>query len=95
MPNEEDLVALRSKSLSFKVHLGHERARSVDGLEVAFFRLNVHRRSDPVRRKNDGRAFGHFVKFLDENRAALFESLHDVPVVNDLLSYVDGSAIQL
>jgi hypothetical protein len=93
MPNEEDLVALRCKSLSLKMHLGHEWARSIDGLEVAFFRLNVHRGGNPVRGKNDCRAFGHLVKFLDENRAALFERLHDVPVVNDLLSYVDGSAI--
>ena len=55
----------------------------------------VDRRGDAVGGEHDGRALGHLVELLDEDRAARLEVGHDVLVVHDLLAHVDGRAVEV
>jgi hypothetical protein len=48
-----------------------------------------------VSREDDGRALGHLVDLLDEDRAASLEVGDDVGVVDDLLAHVDAGAVAL
>ena len=64
-------------------------------LQAARGRLLVDRRGDAVRGEDDGRALGHLVGLLDEDRAASLEGRHDVLVVDDLLADVDRGAVQV
>jgi hypothetical protein len=45
--------------------------------------------------EDDGRALGHIVDLLDEDRAAPLEVGDDVGVVDDLLAHVDAGAVAL
>jgi hypothetical protein len=57
--------------------------------------LRVHRRRDAVRREHHGRALGHLVELLDEDRAARLEVGDHVLVVHDLLAHVDRGAVEV
>src|SRR5215475_5307578 len=43
-------------------------------------------------RKHHDRAFGHCLCFIDEDRAALLQTSHNMSVMHDLLAHVDGRA---
>ena len=55
----------------------------------------MHDRRDTVGGEHDGRALGHLVGLLDEDRAAVLQRLDDVLVVHDLLAHVDRGAVGL
>ena len=57
--------------------------------------LGVHGRRDAVRREHHGRALGHLVELLDEDRPAVLERVHHVLVVHDLLADVDRRAVEV
>ena len=72
------------------MHLGDERARRVDGLELARVCIRVHLWSDAVRGQDESGTMRHLLFALHEDRPTLLEITHDVGVVNDLLADVDG-----
>ena len=49
-------------------------------------------RRDAVRGQDHHRALGYVVDLFDEDRASSLEAVHDVKVVHDLASNVDGRA---
>ena len=55
----------------------------------------MHHRGDAVRGEDHQGTLGNLVQLVDEDRPALLECLDDVPVVHDLLAYVDGRAVQV
>jgi hypothetical protein len=73
-----------------KMHLGDERARRVDRVQLFVLRGLPHRRRDAMRGENYRRAVGHFIELFDEHRAAPAKLIDDVAVVDDFLSNVDG-----
>ena len=93
--DQQDVVVLAGEPLRLVVDLGHQRAGGVDGLELALLGLAVHLGRDAVGGEHHGRAVGHLVELLDEDRAARLEVGDDVLVVHDLLADVDGCAVQV
>ena len=93
--DEEDVVVAVGEPHGLAVHLGDQRAGRVDGAQRQRPRLLVDDRGDTVRREDDGRALGHLVGLVDEDRAAPLQCRHDVLVVHDLLAHVDGCAVQV
>ena len=93
--DQQDVVVVVGEPLRLVVHLGHQRAGRVDGLQPALGGLDVHRRRDAVGGEDHGRALGHLVELLDEDRAARLEVGDDVLVVHDLLAHVDRRAVEV
>ena len=90
--DEQDLEVVAREAHRLAVHLRHERAGRVDGLQTAIG-CRVHDgRRHPVRAEDDVGALGHLVDLLDEDRALALELGHDVDVVHDLLAHVDRRA---
>jgi hypothetical protein len=75
------------------VHLGDERTRGVDDLQVSNPRVRVDIGSDAVRRQDDDRALGNLGLGLDEHRPFGLEIFDDVQVVDDLLAHVHGGTV--
>ena len=94
MADQHDAVPLGRIAPRLHVHLRHERAGGVDRVQAAFRRAFVDRRRDTVRGEHERRATGHVRLVLDKDGAALFELAHHVRVVDDLLAYVNGRAVQ-
>ena len=64
-------------------------------LSCALGGLRVHPGRDAVGGEDDGRALGHLVDLLDEDRAARLQVGDDVLVVHDLLAHVDRGAVEV
>src|SRR5437762_1111305 len=69
--DQDDRVALARVANRLEVHLGHERARRVDHPQAAALGLPAHLRRDAVGAEDHGRAVGHLVELVDEDRALL------------------------
>jgi hypothetical protein len=93
--DEEDVVVVLREPHGFLVHLGHQGAGRVDGVEVARGGRRADGRRDAVRREHEARALGHLVGLVHEDRAAVAQRLHDVLVVHDLLAHVHRGAVGL
>ena len=93
--DEDDRVALGRISPCLRVDLRHERTRGVDRLEVPLRRADPHGRRDAVGGEDDQRALRYLLLAVDEDGAALLEIAHDMRVVDDLLTHVDGRSILL
>ena len=93
--DQQDVVVVIGEPPGLVVHLGHQRAGGVDGLQAALGRLRVHRRRDAVGGEHHGLALRHLVELLDEDRTARLEVGHDVLVVHDLLAHVDRRAVEV
>ena len=93
--DEQDVVVAVGEAHGLAVHLGDQRAGGVDGAQRQRARLLVDDRGHAVRREDDGRALGHLVGLVDEDRPALLQRGDDVLVVHDLLAHVDRRAVEL
>ena len=90
MADVEDGVALATPHLELVVHLRHERAHGVhDGSAAGAGRLD-HLGGRPMGAEHERGARGHLGDVVDENHALLAETVHDMPVVDDLVVAVDG-----
>jgi hypothetical protein len=74
------------------MHLPHERARRVDDLQFTFLGGLPNDRRDAVRAVHQVTSARHFVHVIDEHHAFVLESLYDVPIVNDLVKYIQRRA---
>jgi hypothetical protein len=90
--DEQDLETLGRVPHGLGVHLGHQRARGVDGREVALDGLPPQGRAHAVGAEHDDRPHRHLVEIVHEAHAAVPEPLHDVFVVDDLVMNVDRPA---
>ena len=93
--DQQDPLVLLGEAHGLAVHLGHQRARGVDGAQVALGGLLDDGRGHAVRGEHGQGALGHLVQLVDEHHAALGQGVHDVPVVDDLLAHVHGGAVVL
>ena len=91
VPDQDNFVALGSKPFRLVVDLGHERARCIDGPEVARCGFLMDGGRNTVCAEYDQRTFGDLISFLNKYCAAILECLHNISVVNDLFAYVDGA----
>jgi len=95
VPDQQDRVAFFCKANRFEMHLRHERACRVDGVEIALLGRFANRGGDAVRAVEDDGVRGNLVNVIDEDDAALFEAFDDVAIVNDLVVDVKRSAEDL
>ena len=95
VPDEQDVEVLAGEPLGLLVHLGDQRAGGVDRAQLPVAGLGPDRGRDAVRGEHQQGTLGHLGRVVDEDRAALLERLHDVPVVHDLLADVDRRAVLL
>ena len=95
MADEQDLTAALEVDLRLAVHLGDQRARRIDRVELAPSGLGRDRLRHAVRGE-DHRLVGirHLGELLDEDRALRFQPLDDVFVVHDLVAHVDRRAVE-
>ena len=69
MANEQDVIIFTGKALNFVMHLGNQRAGSIDGLQISIGRCLMNGRRDTVSRKDDEGAFRDFIGLRDEDRS--------------------------
>ena len=75
------------------MHLGDKRTGGVENAEAPALRLFRHRPRHAVGREDDRRTLGHLGKIVDEDRAALTQTVDDRAVVHDLVPDIDGRAV--
>ena len=75
------------------MHLGYKRTGGVENAEAPALRLFRHRPRHAVGREDDRRTLGHLGKIVDEDRAALTQTVDDRAVVHDLVPDIDGRAV--
>jgi len=79
-------------TLALAMDLGDERTRRVENAQATGLRILFYEPRDAMRAENGDRSGGHFRKVLDETCALCAQALHDVAVVNDFVSDVNGRA---
>jgi hypothetical protein len=92
MADEDDGVAVAREFDRFQVNLGDQRAGGVDDLQVPVRRLAPDLGRDAVGAEDRPRAVGDLVELFDEDGALAAQAVHDVLVVNDLLTDVNRRA---
>ena len=95
VPDQHQLAALAGIAPYLHVHLRHERTRSIEHGEPALAGFRLHGARHAMRREDDRAGGRHFAQLIDEDRAERAQALHDVPVVNDLVTHVDRRSEQL
>jgi hypothetical protein len=95
MPDQQDVVVVAGESPRLVVHLGHQRAGGVDGVQVTFGGRGINRRCDAVCGEHHDRALGHLVGLLDKHRTRFDQGVDHVAVVHDLVAHVDRGAVLL
>ena len=95
MADQHHVAAGAAVARDFEVHLGHQRTGRVEHLQAAPRGFLAHRLRDAVGAEDHGGAVGHFVEFLDEDRAAVLEVVDHEAVVHDFVAHVDRRAERL
>ena len=80
-------------SLRLAVHLGDQRTGGVEIHQLPPLGILGHRFRHAMGRENDRILAWNFVQFLDEDGAFLFQRLHHMPVVDNLVAHIDRGAI--
>ncbi len=94
--DEQDVVVVGGEPDRLLVHLRHERAGRVDRPQRRrCAACSWTAGATPCAEKMTSAALGHLVGLVDEDRAATFEGLDDVLVVDDLLADVHRRAVVL
>jgi hypothetical protein len=93
MADQHDLVAAAMMEDSLLVHLGDERTCRIEEKQVLAGRARAHVLRHPMRGEHhrSGRV-RDLVKLLDEDGALVFQALHDVAVMHDLVADIDRRA---
>ena len=86
----ENHVRPAGHSASLPVHLGHERTRRIEHVQVARVGVLLDRLRNAVRAEDRDGARRHFAEMLDEARALRTQRLDDMTVVDDLVPHVTG-----
>jgi len=82
-------------SPNFVVDFRDERAGCVDGFQLPGLCAVSNRGGNPVCRVDQHGPTGGIVRIFDENRAFVAQAVHDMAVVNDLVSDIDGPCLLL
>ena len=93
--NQQNVVVLLREAYSLAVYLVHQRAGRVNGVQRALTGCGYHGRGHAVRREHGHGAFGDLVHLIHEDGTLLFQGLHHVAVVHNLLAHVHGRAVVL
>ena len=89
MPDKQNVATVVDQPLRLAVHLGDERAGGVDIVEPARFGDRRHDLRHAMGGEHHGPAVGHFVQFLDEDRAQPTQPVYDEAVVDDFVPDID------
>jgi len=95
MADQEDRVAERGEEPRLRVHLRHERAGRVHGLQASGGGIRVRFGRHAVGGEDDWLAYRHVALAVHEDRASRLEVADDVRVVDDLTADVDRRAVLL
>ncbi len=92
MTNENHDASLVDIALALKVDLRDKRADCVEDRQATRFGVHLDGARHSVRAENRHRARRNFGKVLHEARALGLEALHHVPVMDDLVTHINGRA---
>src|SRR5690606_14452049 len=89
MTDQHDVIPLPSILNGFQMHLRHERTCRIYRLQFPTAGLSSNLRRHPVGRIQEQRSFGNFAQLINERDPLPAEPIHHIPVMNDLMIYVD------
>jgi len=89
MSDHDDFIAISPHSFDFLVHFGDERARSVGDIQVSVFGCLSSGGRYAVGTEDKSAISGGVAGFLDEDSPLLLEAVYHMPIVNDLVAYID------
>ena len=92
--DHDDVVAFLAHLGHFHVHLGDQRTGGVEDLQATTGSLGPHGARHAVGGKDHRGAVRHLVQLVDEDGALLAQRGDHVVVVDDLVTHVDGRAMQ-
>ena len=90
--DHDELIALAMKLGDFDMHFGDQRAGRIENMEPARNCLVTDSLADPMGTEHQCCASRNFGEVLDEDRAARFQVVDHIGVVDDLMAYVDRCA---
>src|SRR5688500_9957322 len=96
MTDKNDLISLRCKLSYLPMDFVDERAGRIDHRgELFLFCLLPYLRGNSVRAEDNSGARGHFVNGLDEMHAASDKVPNNMPIMDNLMKYIDGRTMFL
>src|SRR5205823_2296421 len=90
--DQQDVVVLGREAPRLVVHLGHQRAGRVDGVQPSTLRVAADLGGDAVRGEHHDRAGGHLVYLRHEDGTTPLKRADDMGVVYYLPAYIDRGA---
>ncbi|BEH46566.1 hypothetical protein KNG_57670 [Burkholderia pseudomallei] len=93
--DQDQPAAGRDVLTPLHVHLRDERAGCVEDVEAAGLRILLDGLRDAVRAEDGYGAVRHFVEFLNESRPFISQVFDYVPIMDDLVTYIDRRAVLL
>lgn len=93
--DEEDVETLLVKTLDLIVHLGHQRAGGVNGLQVLGCCLLLDGGADTVGGEHHVGTLGSLGGLIDEDNTLVGEGVHHITVVHNLLAHIDRGTVFL
>ncbi|KOS92276.1 hypothetical protein DM53_4518 [Burkholderia mallei] len=93
--DQDQPAAGRDVLTPLHVHLRDERAGCVEDVEAAGLRILLDGLRDAVRAEDGHGAVRHFVEFLNESRPFISQVFDYVPIMDDLVTYIDRRAVLL
>src|SRR5690606_29327777 len=93
MADEHDVPSGLDLAFGLAVDLANQRAGRVEKIETAANCFGGHRLGHAVRAEYHRYAVGHFVEFLDEDRALGLQALDHVAIVHDFVADVDRRTV--
>ena len=92
MADQNDGAAFLAVASCIHMHLGNQRAGSIQIDHVAALRFGGDRFWHTMGGEYDGKVFGHLVQFLDKDRALAAQFIHHIFIVNDFMAHIDREA---
>ena len=93
--DEDQIVSLRIVAIYFVMDFDHQRAGRINHMETTLIRFLPDGLRHAMCAENDDRPFRDFVQLFHKDSALLPERIHHMTAVNDLVTYIDGSAVLL
>jgi hypothetical protein len=92
MSYQQDVGAFTFMAMRFDMNLGYKRAGGINSNHLTAFGLRNDCFGYAMGGKNNRGTFGNFIEFLNKYSPHSGKTIHDVPVMHDLVADVDRRA---
>src|SRR3712207_4391314 len=93
MADEHERPSSRHIALSLVVNFGDKGTCGIQRGQISCLSLRDYRPGNAVSTEDHNRFVWHFAEILNKARALLCQTFNDMPIVNNLVPDIDGSAI--